>query len=78
MHLQSSSNDKTLKSNYKPVLPVIGNNLAKGLDDKKKKKFQPLLPIMRNDVLAKTKPKYKISRTENKNKKNSVNKFLSH
>lgn len=44
MHLQSSSNDKTLKSNYKPVLPVIGNNLAKGLDDKKKKKIPTTPP----------------------------------
>lgn len=59
MPLQSSLNDKTLKSNYLPVLPVMGNNFTKWSDHKTK---LPNCPASNEDTsLAKTKPKYKIS-----------------
>lgn len=77
MPLQSSLDDKILKSNYQPVLPVMGNNFTKWSD--RKTKF-PNCPVSNEDnLLAKTKPKYKISRArERKGKKNRVNIFLLH
>lgn len=64
MSLQSSLGDKILKSNYQPVLPVMGNNFTKWSDHKTK---FPNCPVSNEDnTLVKTKPKYKISRAGEK------------